>query len=88
MASETLNDYAVTNQWTDLLATLTSAASVDTAYQCVSRDRVQMVAGGASAPTGKTGIILAELDSVQLNCANLWVKNFDGNGAVISVTKL
>ena len=88
MASVTLNDYAVTKAWTDLLATVTGAASVDAVFQCVSDDLVQVVAGGVAAPTGKTGVVLARFDSLQLNTDHLWVKTFDAAGAVLSVTTL
>lgn len=86
MATEA--DFDVTNEWQDLAATITNAASAATLFQCVSQDTVQVVAGGASAPSGKTGIVLRYLDSVELNNANIWVRNFDGDGATLSVTVL
>lgn len=83
--ADTLNDYAVTNQWTNIVDTIAGAASIDVVLQCTSPDLVQVVQGGASAPTGKTGVVLQRFDSVQVNSANIWVKNFDGNGATLSV---
>ena len=86
MATQT--DFAITNQWQNITAALTAAASVDAVYQCVSQDTIQIVKGGATAPTGKTGLLLDFKDSVQLNDANVWVRCFDGDGATVSVTVL
>ena len=86
MATATQNDYSVTGSWTNLVATIGAAASVDCVIQNVSTDPVQVVFGGASAPTGKTGIVLANIDSVQGNAAQIWVRS--AGAAKVSVTTL
>lgn len=87
--STSLNDYAVTSTWTDVVATLAGMASVDTLIQNVDKHDVQVVSGGASAPTNKTGVILGYKESVQVNAANVWVRKVgsDQSGR-ISVTTL
>ena len=81
------NDFAVTGAWTDLVATIAAAASTDTLIQNLDTDEVQIVAGGASAPTGKSGVVLREGESVTLNAANLWLRA-RGGAATVSVTTL
>lgn len=87
MATATQNDYKVTTAWTDLVATIGAAASVNTLIQNLDPDEVQVVFGGASAPSGKTGVILREGDSVQGTAANIWVKG-RYKAATVGVTTL
>ena len=86
MATATQNDFTVSGSWTDLVATIGAAASADCVIQNVSDGIVQVVFGGASAPTGKTGIVLDEWDSVQGNAANIWVRS--AGPSKVSVTTL
>ena len=88
MATLSLDDYTATSVWTDVVSTLGALASVEALIQCVSQDEVQIVFGGVSAPTNKSGVVLKRLDSVQFNAANVWVKNFDADGGLLSVTTL
>lgn len=85
MATAALNDFAVTDQWQDAAETLTGMVSVDAVLQNVGDAAVQVVFGGASAPTSKTGIKLYSLDSVQGNAANVWVRCPDpGEASTVS----
>lgn len=85
MATASLNDFTVTDQWQDVAATVTGIASVDAVLQNVGDATVQVVFAGASAPTGKTGIRLYYLDSVQGNAANVWARCADpGETSTIS----
>lgn len=72
--STTLDDHAVTSTWVDIVDTLSSVASTDTLIQNVDKSDVFVVAGGASAPTNKTGVILGYKESIQVNAANVWVR--------------
>lgn len=79
MATATLTDYTVTTTWTDVIATLAAAASVDALYQNTGSGPVRIVFGGASAPASTvTGLILGAQDSVQGNAAKVWVRAADG----------
>lgn len=86
MTTATLNDYPVTTSWTDVVATVTGAASVDAVFQNVGRTPVAVVFGGGSAPTSKTGIVLAPFDSVQGNAANVWARTIEGSGGQSSLS--
>lgn len=85
MATASQADYSVTNEWTDIVATIGAAASVDVLLQCVSADRVSVVFGGAQPAADKFGIMLGHLDSVQGNAAAIWVRSYDPT-ATLSVT--
>lgn len=84
MATETLGNLTVTTAWVDVIATYATAASVDVSIQNLDDELVDVVFGGASAPTTMTGTKLQPLDSVQGNAAHIWIR---GDGTV-SVTKL
>jgi hypothetical protein len=86
----TLADISLGLDWIDITDTHASAASADVLIQNVGgADEVHVVFGGASAPTGKTGVSLARLDSVSGNAANVWVRPSVGvNSSLISVTLL
>lgn len=86
MATATQNDFTVTTTWQNVAATLTGIASADAVLQNVGDAAVDIVFGGASAPTSKTGIRLYSLDSVQGNAANVWARCPDaGETSVVSV---
>ena len=88
MATATQDDFTATGDWSELTATITGAASVDTVIQCLDAiGTVDVVFGGASAPEDATGIRLWPGDSVQGNAANIWVRGNDGS-AVVSTTLL
>lgn len=78
MATAHLADFTATQDWTDLVATIGAAASVDVLLQNTSKSPVQIVAGGASEPTTSSGTILTQLESLQLNAANIWVRKLAG----------
>lgn len=85
MATATQNDFTVTTTWQDVAATLTGLQSADAVLQNVGDAAVDIVLGGASAPTNKTGIRLYPLDSLQANAANVWARCPDaGETSVIS----
>lgn len=86
MATTTLADLDLEPNWEDVIATHAAASLVDTLIQNVGSGTVAVVAGGAAAPDGKSGTILAPLDSVQVNAANVWVKSLEASGGRISVT--
>ena len=79
MATETLGNLTVTAAWQDVTATYASAASVGVLIQNLDDDYVDVVFGGASVPSGKSGVRLDTLDSIEGNAANIWVR---GDGTV------
>lgn len=79
MATVHLADYPVTTSWTDVVATVTGAASVDAVYQNVGQNTIAVVFAGGSAPTTSTGILLGPFDSVQGNAANVWARTAEGS---------
>lgn len=87
MATATQNDYIVTNEWTNIAATIGAASLVDLVIQCLSTDNVRVVFGGTEPVDGKSGIVLQRYDSVQGNAAAIWVRSFDP-AATVSVTLL
>lgn len=84
--STTLADVDIGAAWEDVVATHATAESVDVRLQNVGAGLVSVVEAGGS-PNGKTGTLLAPLDSVQVNAANLWVRSVEDSGR-ISVTLL
>lgn len=87
MATAGQSDFQCTGSWADIGATIAAVISTDTVIQCLDLGGVQVVFGGGTAPTGKSGVILSHLDSMQGNAANIWVRALDGSGAV-SVTTI
>ena len=85
MATNTLADIDLESAWEDLVATHAAAASVEVRIQNVGGGPVAVVAGGAAAPNGKTGALLAPTDSVQVNAANVWMRA-TGSAGRVSVT--
>lgn len=77
MATLHLADYTATDEWTNLVATLGATANADVVLQNTGKRAVQIVFGGDSAPTTTSGIILAQIDSVQGNAAKIWVRLLD-----------
>ena len=65
--------------WTDIVAANSTLASVDVLLQNLDDDVVDVVFGGASAPTSSGPVRLDTLDSVQGNAANIWVR---GDGTI------
>lgn len=87
MATSSLADYAVTDAWTDLVATIGAAASVDVLLQNLTSSVVMVVSGGGSAPASTiSGVALSQFDSFKANAANIWVRTGDPDGAKLSVT--
>lgn len=84
MATATLGNLAVSGDWKDVTATYAGAANVTVLIQNLDDDYVDVVFGGGSAPTGKSGVRLDTLDGVKGSAANIWVR---GDGT-ISVTVL
>lgn len=60
--------------WTDIAAANVALASVDILIQNLDDDFVDVVFGGASAPTNAGPVRLDERDSVQGKAANVWVR--------------
>lgn len=81
-----LNDFTVTKNWADLTAALPSASGVDVLIQNVTLNHAQVVAGGASAPVDKSGVILGPFESLRCNNAKIWAKSLDGLPGSLSVT--
>lgn len=79
MATSTLGNLTTTAAWQDITATYGTAASANVLIQNADSEVVQIVFGGASAPSGKSGITLDTYDSVQGNAANIWVR---GSGTI------
>lgn len=84
MATKGLADFTVTTTWQDVIATLTSAASVNVVAQNICPNpnvRIQVAGGTASAtaPAG-SGLTLGQYESVTTNSGSLWVRS-DGGGA-------
>lgn len=81
MATDTLNDFPVTNQWQDIVATIAGAAGVDLMLQNVGQSTVAVVQGGVSPPgEEKSGWRIAPGGDLYVNNAHLWVKAFSTNG--------
>jgi hypothetical protein len=73
--SASQNDYAVTSAWADIGATIAGVISTPVLLQNIGFDDVKVVFGGASAPTGKSGINLNTDDSISGTAAKVWVKS-------------
>lgn len=65
--------------WTDIAAANANLASADILIQNLDDDFVDVVWGGASAPTTAGPVRLDTGDSVQGNAANVWVR---GSGTI------
>ncbi len=70
---------AVTGSWSDLVASNVALASVNILIQNLDNDFVDVVFGGAAAPTSEGPIRLDTFDSVQGDAANVWVR---GSGTI------
>jgi hypothetical protein len=86
MSTTTQNDLDVTTEWADIVATFPAVAAADTLLQNLGEDDVQVVFGGASAPTGKSGVQLDFRDTLTGNSPHIWVRCSFGSS--ISVTVL
>ena len=82
MATATQADYTATATWTDLVATIGGAASVDLVLQNKGDSIVQIVFGGSQPTDEDGGLYLARYDSVQGNAAAIWLRGMDGSEAV------
>lgn len=83
MATATQNDFPATSDWGELTASITAAANVNCVIQNLDTGgTIDVVFGGASPPTGKTGVRLWPGDSVQGNAAQIWVRGNDGAATV------
>ena len=83
MATATQADYPVTENWTDLAATITGAVSTACLLQNIGSTPVSVVWGGSSAPAaGTSGQKLAEYDSSAGTAAKIWVKALGAKGLV------
>lgn len=74
MATASQNTITVTGAWKDIAAEVVALSGVDVLIQNLDDDAIDVVAGGATAPSGKGPIRLDTLDSVQVNAANIWVR--------------
>ena len=83
MATASQADITATGTWTDATAANSGLASVDVLFQNIGRDVVFVVFGGASAPSGVSGVKLGPLDSIQGNAANVWVRGGGTLGAAL-----
>jgi len=77
MATDTLNDFPVTNNWQDIVATTPGAASIDLVLQNLGTTTIAVAQGGASAPLDvKSGYRVKAGDDLYVNNAHIWVKAF------------
>lgn len=89
MATDTLQDIPLTNQWQEITATVPTSASIDLMIQNVGTSNIQLVQGGASAPTeSKTGRKIPAGQDAYVNNARLWVRSYTATGGLISLNPL
>lgn len=90
MATDTLPDVTLTNQWQDITATVPAAASVDLLIQNVGSPTVQIVQGGASAPSDgtKSGLRITAGQDAYVNNARLWARAYASTGGLLSLNPL
>jgi len=81
MATDTLDDFSVTNTWQDIVATTAGAGSADLILQNLGTTVVAVVQGGVSPPPeAKSGRRVNPGDDLYVNNAHLWVKSFGPKG--------
>lgn len=89
MATDTLPDFAVTPQWQDIVATVPGAAGVDLLIQHIGTGTIQLVQGGASAPSeGRSGLRLTAGQDAYANNAHIWVRSYSATGGLVSLNPL
>lgn len=79
MATTTLDDIVLGEAWFDVTAAVPALVDAVAVYQNVSTSLVAVVFGGASEPTGKSGTVLSQLDSVAGTAAKVWARGLGGN---------
>lgn len=88
MATETLDDYTVTNDYTDAVVTVTGLASVAATIQNIGSTAIAVVSQpSGTTPTTKTGVILRSGEVWPVNAAQVWVKAIGGSSGKISISK-
>ena len=78
MATATQADYTVTTSWTNLVATIGAAGSVDVLLQNKGDGDVRVYWGGAEPTDEDGGVVLETFDSMQGNAAAIWVRTDRG----------
>lgn len=77
MATATQTDIAVTDDWTNLVVTNATLASVDVAIQNKpkSREPVFVVWGGSKPTDSNAGFLVNGADVITGNAAAIWVRS-------------
>lgn len=89
MATDTLNDFIVTNTWQDIVATVAAAGGIDLVLQNVGGTTVAVVQGGASPPSEqKSGRRIQPGDTLFANNARIWVKSLGGASGQLGLNPL
>jgi len=89
MATDTLNDFIVTNNWQDIVATTAGAAGIDLTLQNLGTTTIAVVQGGTSAPLDtKSGYRVKPGDDIYANNAHLWVKALGGTSGLLGINPL
>ena len=87
MASSTLANFAVTPAWVNVVATLSSAASVPVIVQNIGTESMRIVWGGSSPAVTTAGHRLRPDDSFSGSAAAIWVRS-EGYDGILAVTVL
>ena len=89
MATDTLNDFPVTNNWQDIVATIAGAAAIDLVLQNLGTTTIAVAQGGTSAPLEiKSGYRVKPGDDIYANNAHIWVKALGGTSGLLGLNPL
>lgn len=89
MATDTLDDFPVTNQWQDIVATTAAAGGIDLMLQNIGLTTVSVIQGGTSAPAAtKSGRLMRSGENLYVSNAHLWVMSIGGSSGLVSVNPL
>lgn len=87
MATVTLPDFDVTQNYQNIVTTLPAAGSVDVEIQNIGLVPIAIVArASGGVPANTTGLILQPGEGFNFNAAQLWVKTLGGVGRVSLTT--
>lgn len=93
MATETIGNFEATGEWVDLVGEtspvdFSGIASADCVIQNFGSGSVAVwgKASGSEPTPELGGIIIAPLDSCQVNAAQVWVKAMDGSATISATT--
>lgn len=86
MATATQADFAVTESWVELTATITGAVSTACLVQNVNANPVCVFWSASTAPTATAiGTVLKTYDSMAGTAAKIYVRSLGGPGTVSTV---